>query len=175
MDDKEPRISLIAAMSRNRVIGVDNRLPWRLPADLRHFQRTTLGKPVIMGRRTFESIAKKPLPGRRNIVLSRDGSLATLGVEVVASAEEALTLLDDATEVMIVGGSGVYEAFLPRAHRIYLTLVDEEFEGDAHFPEFDLGDWVETERIDHQPDERHAYPYSFLTLDRSAVSPRTSE
>lgn len=132
-------ISLIAAMDKNRLIGVKNGLPWHLPADFKHFKEVTMGKPVVMGRKTFESIGK-PLPGRKNIVVSRSGFEAD-GVISVDSIEAAIAEVFDAEEVMIIGGASFYEQMILNAHRMYLTYVDTECEGDAWFPEFDQTAW----------------------------------
>lgn len=158
-------ISLIWAMSENRVIGLDNRLPWYLPADLQHFKRLTLGKPIVMGRRTWESLPGL-LPGRVHVVLTRDASYRAEGCTLARSLEEALTKTKDVAEVMIVGGATLYQAALPLADRLYLTLVHAEFAGDAFFPEFDLSQWCEVEREDHAADVRNTFPYSFITLER---------
>ncbi|HSK39799.1 MAG TPA: dihydrofolate reductase [Arenibaculum sp.] len=159
------RISMIAARARNGVIGRDNGLPWRLPSDLRHFKALTLGKPVIMGRRTFESIGK-PLPGRCNIVLSR----SLKGGEGIRVARDMRTALDaargtGADEAMIAGGAEIYREFLARADRLYLTEVHAEVEGDALFPEIEPGAWSESSREDHAagPDTP---AFSFVVLDR---------
>lgn len=165
------KISLVVATDLDGVIGRDNRLPWRLPADLRHFKRTTLGKPVVMGRRTFESIGK-PLVGRTNIVLTRDAAFAAEGVLVARSVDEALRLAAPAAEVMVIGGAAVYRAFLPRAERIYWTLVQERFEGDTRLPPFDPAVWSEVERVDAEPDAHNPYPYSFRVLERRDVGAR---
>lgn len=158
-------ISIIAALAKNRVIGKDNKLPWNLPADLRRFKELTLGKPIIMGQRTFESIGKV-LPGRTNIVLTRDKSFLAPGCILAYSIEEALKAAGDVEEVMVIGGANVFSQFLPLTNRMYLTLIDEDFEGDAFFPEFELSDWQETERIENQPDKENSYRYTFLTLER---------
>ena len=160
-----PIVSIIVAMSENRVIGVDNELPWRLPADLKHFKATTMGKPVLMGRKTFESIGRA-LPGRRNIVVSRTPGYQAAGCETVSSVEAALQRLESAPEIMVIGGASLYERLLPRAHRIHLTLVHTTIDGDARFPELDLAHWRETSRIDHQADERNPMAYSFLVYER---------
>jgi dihydrofolate reductase len=136
-----PLISLIVAMDERRLIGVDGKLPWRLSEDLRYFKRTTLGHPVIVGRRTFEGLSA-PLRDRRNIVLSRDPVfLPPAGVSVARSVEQALDLVSDAPEVFVAGGAAVYAAFLPRARRIYLTLVYGTYGGDTHFPPVDWEAW----------------------------------
>ena len=161
------KIAIIAAMAENRVIGKDNDLPWRLPADLRHFRRLTLGKPVIMGRRTYESLGK-PLPERRNIIVTGNRRYRTAGCMVVHSLEEALEQAAEAPEAMIMGGGALYAEALPRADRLYLTLVHQVFHGDVSFPEFDPSQWREVEREDHEPDDRNPVAYSFVTLDRVA-------
>lgn len=158
-------ISLLVAMDRNGVIGQGDGLPWRLPADLRRVKALTMGKPIIMGRRTFDTI-KKPLPGRRNIVMTRQDDWSFEGVEVAHDADAALALAGDVEEVMILGGSFVYAAFLPRADRLYLTLVETEAAGDTWFPDWDRSVWEVIEREDFAPDEKHALPYSFQTLVR---------
>jgi dihydrofolate reductase len=158
-------ISIIAAMDRNRLIGRDNQLPWRLPADLAHFKKTTMGKPVVMGRKTFESIGK-PLPGRTNIVLTHSLDFAAEGVLAADSLESALEQAGDVAEVMVIGGGAVYRQALPLAQRLYLTLVDEAFEGDAWFPEIDPAQWREVERNSHGADERNPHNYSFVVLEK---------
>jgi dihydrofolate reductase len=161
-------ISIIAAMDRNHLIGNNNQLPWHLPADFTHFKSVTMGKPVIMGRKTYESIGR-PLPGRRNIVLSRNPATRFKDVESVTSFEQALALMPDAKEVMVIGGSAVYEMLLPEVDRMYITYVDAEFEGDAWFPEFDIGQWQEVESVMRPADEKNIYNCRFVTLDRTAA------
>jgi dihydrofolate reductase len=158
-------MSIIAAVGRNNVIGKGNKLPWNLPADLKHFKELTLGKPIIMGQRTFESIGK-PLPGRTNIVLSLDENFKPPGCVIAHSIDEALRITEGAKEVMIAGGASVYKQFLPLANKMYLTLIDADFEGDAYFPEFNWEDWEVVEKIGNQPDEKNPYKYTFLTLQR---------
>jgi dihydrofolate reductase len=159
------RRSLVVAMSRNRVIGRNNQLPWRLPADLAFFKRVTMGHPVIMGRRTYESIGK-PLPGRLNIVVSGNPRFEAPGCTVVRSMPEAYRAAGDADEVAIIGGSSIFAESLPQADRIYLTEVDADVEGDVHFPPFDRSEWSESEIERHGRDERHAYPFRILRLER---------
>ena len=159
------RIVLIAALDRNGLIGRDNDLPWRLPADLGHFKRHTLGKPILMGRRTWESLGK-PLPGRHNIVVTRDPGYRAEGATVVDSLDAALAAAGEAEEVMVIGGAAFYRAMLPRADRLLLTRIDAAFDGDTWFPEIDPDAWRETEREAHAPDERNPYPYAFVTLER---------
>lgn len=157
-------ISLIVAMDEDRTIGKEGGMPWHLPADLKHFKRTTTGKPLIMGRRTYESIGK-PLPDRRNIVLSRGGFRAE-GVEIAGSFDEALELVKKEEEVMIIGGADVFERALPKADRIYLTRVHGHFEGDTHFPPFDHNDWEVESVENHDPDADNAWPITFIELHR---------
>ncbi len=164
----KPIISIIVAIGNNRVVGKDNKLPWNLPADLAHFKRETLGKPVIMGQRTFESIGR-PLPGRTNVILTLDKSFSFPGCIVAYSIDEALDKLKDFEEVMIIGGVSIYKQFLPLADKMYLTLINGDFEGDAFFPEFDWAEWEEKERINNSPDKDNPYPYSFLKLQRKSV------
>jgi dihydrofolate reductase len=165
--DNAPVIALVAAAASNDVIGADNRLPWHLPADLKHFKQVTLGKPVIMGRKTFESIGR-PLPGRTNIVISRTPGYAAPGCRVVASVDQALAEAGDSDEVMIIGGAALYAACLSRATRIYLTRIHHEFPGDARFPALDMAQWRETERRDCRADDKNPYAHSFVVLERRA-------
>lgn len=158
-------LSFVVAYDRNRVIGKDNALPWRLPADLRRFKRLTTGKPVLMGRRTFESIGA-PLAERRNLVLTRDASYRPDGVEAVRSIDEALARCARMDELVVIGGADVFRQLLPRADRLYLTEIDAAFEGDTYFPEIERSEWREIERQRHEPDARNAYAYTFLTLER---------
>lgn len=160
-------ISMIAAMAHDRVIGLDNQMPWHLPADLAHFKRVTLGKPVLMGRKTFESIGR-PLPGRRNLVISRNPDYRADGVEVIDSVDAALALLagSDVAELMVIGGGHLYGQLLPRADRLYLTRIDLAVEGDTRFPAFDENDWSCIERESHQPDEKNPHSYCFETWQR---------
>lgn len=160
-------ISIITAMADNRVIGIENRLPWNLPADMKWFRQQTLGKPVLMGRKTFDSIGR-PLPNRRNIIISRDTGLVVEGCDVVNSAEAAFELCRDAAEVMIIGGASFYEQMLPKAERLYLTLVHANVVGDAHFPKIDFAEWHELERTDHSADAANPFDYSFVILERRA-------
>ena len=165
------RICLIWAMTRNRVIGRDNQLPWHLPDEMRHFMRTTLGKPVIMGRKQFESMGK-PLPKRPNIVLSRNPEFAPDGVTVVRTFDDAIEYAEAVNrdphndEIMVIGGAEVYALALPRADRLYYTLIDADLEGDTLFPQFELAQWREVSRVDHPADARHRYSYCIRVLDR---------
>lgn len=158
-------ISIIVAADENGVIGRGNQLPWRLSADMKHFRELTMGKPVVMGRKTHESIGK-PLPGRHNIVITRTAGLVIEGCTVVTSLDEAIDAAGDVDEIMIIGGAEIYRESLGLANRIYLTRVHSAVEGDAHFPEIDYDEWVETSIESHAPDERNEYPYSFEVLER---------
>ena len=166
------RLSLIWAMTKNRVIGRDNALPWRLPDEMRHFVTTTRGKPVIMGRKQFESM-NSPLPRRTNIVLSRDPAFHPNGAIVVRTLDDAIAQARDAGgadkadgEIMVIGGAQVFALALPRADRLYFTLIDAEIDGDVFFPAFDESQWREISRQTHAADARHAYAYTIRVLER---------
>jgi len=163
--DSAPRVALVVAMADNGVIGRAGALPWHLPDDLRYFKAVTLGKPVLMGRRTFESIGK-PLPGRRNLVLSRAAAGHAPGVEYVRSVGQARALAAGAVGLCVIGGAEVYALALPLATRIYLTRVHGVVTGDVYFPLRDFAAWREIESVAHAADERHAYAMSFATLER---------
>ena len=160
-------ITHIVAFSNTRVIGVDNDLPWRLPNDLKHFKKLTLNKTILMGRKTFDSIGK-PLPKRRNLVLTRNSDLEIDGCEVVTSIEQAYELCKDEDELMIIGGANLYEQTLEDTNRLYLTLVDCDIEGDAFYPKIDLSHWDLDHSQQHLKDEKHAFDYAFLQLDRKS-------
>ena len=160
------KISMIAAMTDDRVIGIKNTLPWKLPNDMKWFRQNTLGKPIVMGRKTFESFGAKALPGRTNIIITRDKTYQAEDSVVVYSIDEALQAAGDVEEVMIIGGASFYEQMLPKSDRLYLTLVHAEIEGDAWFPQFDLNDWNESESIEHDKDEKNSYPHKFVIFDR---------
>ncbi|OUS75324.1 dihydrofolate reductase [Paenibacillus sp. MY03] len=160
-------ITLIAAMDRNRTIGKGNAMPWKLPAEMAFFKANTLGKTVLMGRKTFESLGGKPLPNRRNIVLTRQKDLELPGSEIVHSVEEALRLIPEDEELMIIGGSDIYAQFLPYANKILLTEVETEIiGGDAAFPEFNPKEWRRIVGDRKEPDERNAYAFTFVTHER---------
>ena len=161
----QPLVSLIVAMAQNGVIGRDNSLPWRLPKDLKRFKASTLGKPILMGRKTYESIGR-PLPGRANLVLTRDRRWCADGVTVVHSVEEALQHIGGSDELVAIGGAEVYRLVLPFARRIYLTHVHADVPGDTFFPDFDPTQWSDVECSMHPADEDHAYPVTFVTLER---------
>jgi len=158
-------LSLVVAAGENNEIGKQGRMPWHLPADLKHFKALTLGKPVIMGRRTFEAIGK-PLVGRRNIVITRKSDYRVTGCEIAHSLADALVLAAGAAEIMVIGGGEIYREALPRAQRVYLTRVHARFDADAFFTGLDPVDWRETAREDHAADARNLYSYSFITLER---------
>lgn len=161
-------VSLICAASSNGVIGVDNRLPWRLPADLKRFKELTMNHPIVMGRKTFESIGKA-LPGRTNIVITRQPEFKACGATVVHSLEEALRLCEDQAEVFAIGGASIYQQALKFADRIYLTLIHQDFKGDTHLFEWEKAVWKETQRENHTPDGENLFPYSFVTFERVHV------
>lgn len=155
-------ISLIAAVGRNGVIGTDNKLPWKLSADLKRFRAITSGKPVIMGRKTFESIGK-PLPNRTNIIITRDENYKAEGCVVVNSANGALDAAKGSEEIMVIGGEQIFRIFLSQANRMYLTLIEKDFEGDAYFPEYNKNEWKEILREEHYEE---GLKYSFVNLER---------
>ena len=163
----KPILSLIWGMDRNRLIGKENGLPWRLPADMAWFKATTMGKPILMGRKTYESIGR-PLPGRTNLILTRQSNLKIEGCTVIHSLAEALAAVPDAQEIMVMGGAEIYALLLDDAERLYITEIDAAFEGDAWFPEFDSSQWHEIHREMHQPDEKNLYPYAFITMERKS-------
>jgi dihydrofolate reductase len=161
-----PRITLVAAVARNGVIGNGNQLPWHLPADLKRFKSLTLGHPILMGRRTYESIGG-PLPGRRNLVLTQQRDWRAAGTETVPTLADAFAAAADG-ELMVIGGAAVYAATLPYADRLELTEIDADVPGDTFFPPLARQQWRELARETHAPDERNALPYAFVTLARSA-------
>jgi dihydrofolate reductase len=161
-------LSIVVAVAENAVIGAGNRLPWRLPADLKRFKELTLGKPIVMGRKTYESIGR-PLPGRHNIVISRQASLAIEGCTVVASLDAALSAATDVSEVAIIGGAELFRVALPRVQTIHLTRVHAHIAGDVLFPPLDAQEWHETTVLHHAADDRHAYAFTFARLTRVAA------
>jgi dihydrofolate reductase len=163
-------VSMIAAMANNRVIGADNKMPWHLPADLAHFKRVTLGKPVIMGRLTYDSIGKA-LPGRLNIVVSRDDSLQLADAVVVRDCDQALTAAGAVAEVMIIGGGSIYEYFLPSCQRLYLTEISLDVGGDTYFPDYQAhANWQLVEQQTHLADDKNPHPYRFITLQKCELA-----
>lgn len=167
------KLAMIVAMAKNNVIGLDNDMPWHLPADLQWFKKTTLGSPIIMGRKTYESIGR-PLPGRLNIILSRDSSLSIEGCTVVNSIEDAMRAAEDANqasdnpkeEVFITGGSHLYNTFLEQADTLYITLIDAKLEGDTFFPDYTQYNWQEIHKSEHPADDKNPYSLTFLKLER---------
>jgi dihydrofolate reductase len=158
-------ISLIAAMAENRVIGKDGGLPWHLPDDLKRFKRLTIDHTVIMGRKTYQEV-NQPLANRRNVVVSHQPNFRPSGVVVVPTLDEAIALGATESEVFVIGGGEIFKLALPRASRLYLTVIHAEIEGDTHFPAFDEGAWVLEAETFHPVDERHAYSFSFRDYRR---------
>jgi len=164
-----PLVSLVVAAAANGVIGRDNQMPWHVPEDLAHFKRLTLGHPVVMGRKTYESILAalgKPLPGRTNIVLTRQAGFEAPGCIVAASLDAALAAVREAVEIFVIGGAEIYRLALAHADRVYLTLIDAAFDGDATFPALDPALWHEAEREHHPPAGGRAFGFAFLRYDR---------
>ena len=161
-------LAAIVAMSENRVIGQHNRLPWHLPADLRHFKAITLDKPILMGRKTYQSIGRA-LPNRCNVIITRDMNFDAPGCVVVDSIETALDAVAYSDEVFVIGGAQLYEQLLPRTQRIYMTIVHHQFEGDAYFPVLNHAEWRELERNDYVADGQNPYAYSFIILEKVNV------
>ena len=159
------KISAIVAMSENRVIGKDNQLLWHLPADLQHFKRITMGKPILMGRKTYQSIGR-PLPGRCNVVITHDPAFEASGCVIANSIETALTAVEYSNEIFVIGGAILYQEMLSLIERIYMTIVHREFTGDAYFPALNSADWQEVERVSHSADEKKQYNFSFISLQR---------
>ncbi|WP_441003074.1 type 3 dihydrofolate reductase [Pseudocolwellia agarivorans] len=158
-------LSMVVATANNRVIGKDNDMPWHLPADLAYFKKTTLGKPVIMGRKTYESIGR-PLPGRQNIVISRDINYKAEGVETVTSVDAALALVSEVEEVMVIGGGAIYQHCLPAADRLYITHIEAEIEGDTQFPFYDTNIWKKVSSSIRLADENNAYNLEFCVYEK---------
>ena len=159
------KIAIIVATDEQGLIGKDNDLPWKLSADLQYFRRVTMGKPIIMGRSTHDSIGRA-LPGRKNIVVTKNTDFNAEGCTVVHSVAEAIEVCDSAEEVMVMGGASLYEQFLPQAERLYLTQVHASLEGDTWFPDWQLSDWLEVSREEHLADDKNDYNYSFIVFDR---------
>jgi dihydrofolate reductase len=159
-------ISYVVAVAKNGVIGREGGLPWHISSDLKRFKEITMGKPVVMGRKTWESLPRKPLPGRRNIVITRQPGFTAEGAEVAATAEEALKLCGDAPEVAVIGGGEIYRLFWPLVDRLYLTEVDLEVDGDTHFPEVSPATWREVGREVHPRGEKDSASFILRILDR---------
>ena len=159
------RLSIVVAMDDNHLIGKGNGLPWHLPADLAFFKKITTGNSILMGRKTYDSISK-PLPNRRNIVITRNPDISIPGCEVVDSIEKALSITQDEEEVMVIGGANLFEQLLPDVSRLYITHIEGKLEGETYFPHYDENDWLEVSRESHQPDEKNKYAYQFSIMDR---------
>lgn len=159
------KLTAVVAIDENRVIGFENKLPWNMPADLQHFKKVTLGKPILMGRKTYESIGR-PLPKRRNVIISRDPNFAVEGCEVYPSIDAALTVLTDCPEVMLIGGAQLFSQLLPKLTNLELTIIHHEFKGDTYFPKIDFTQWREMHREAHQANEQNPYPYTFLSYEK---------
>jgi dihydrofolate reductase len=160
------RISIVVIIAENGAIGKDNALLCRLPDDMKYFKTITMGKPIVMGRKTYDSIGR-PLPGRLNIVVSRQADLAIPGCVVVASLKDAIAAAGDVAEIAVIGGAEIYRHALPLANTIYLTRIHASLEGDVFFPPLVDAQWFEAHREYHAADERHVYPFSFITLERN--------
>ncbi len=158
-----PKISIIAAMGKNKEIGIGNSLPWNLKEDLFYFKEKTMGKPVIMGQKTFESIGK-PFSGRTNIILSKDNNFTFQNCLIAESIDDAIKKAGDVKEIMVAGGASVYRQFLPLADRMYLTLIDSNFDADIFFPDFDVSEWIEIKR---ENKETEKYKYAFVVFDKN--------
>lgn len=159
-------LSMIAAMDKNRVIGLGNEMPWHLPDDLRFFKAKTLGKTIIMGRKTFESIGSKTLPKRRNLVISRNRDFIAKDAEVFSSVEAALKACQAEEEVVIIGGGQLYKQTLSQANKLYVTLIDTEIAGDTEFPQWQKEEWKVIETLEHELDDKHVFAFKFVTLVR---------
>lgn len=158
-------LSMVVATANNRIIGKDNDMPWHLPADLAYFKKTTLGKPVIMGRKTFESIGR-PLPGRHNVVISRDSNYQADGIDTVTTVDAALALVKDEDEVMVIGGGAIYAHCLPAATRLYITHIEAEIEGDTQFPFYDENVWKKVSSEKRLADEKNKYNLEFCIYEK---------
>ena len=158
-------ISLIVAMDENRVIGYKNKLPWNLPSELKYFRETTKGKPVVMGRKTHESIGR-PMPERLNIIITRDKNYKTNNCIVVHSREDALKAAKGSNEIMVIGGAEIYRLFLPIANRLYVTKVHGAFKGDTYFPEFNENEWIKVKEKSFEKDNENKYSYTIIVLER---------
>lgn len=163
-EGEQPRISIISALARNRTIGINNTLPWRLPEDLKYFKALTLGHHILMGRKTWESIGR-PLPGRTTVIITRSNYQAPEGVKIAGSLKEAIDVCGEDEEIFFVGGAELYAQALPLADRLYLTEIQAEVEGDAWFPEYDRSQWQEVSR-DRRHDEASGFDYHFVVYDR---------
>lgn len=161
-----PKLSMIVAMAKNHIIGKDNKMPWHLPDDLKYFKVQTLNKPVIMGRKTFESLGSRPLPNRPNLVISRNPNYLAFGAEVFSSVEAAIASQNDAVEIMLIGGAQIYTQWIDRVDQLLITEVDLNPEGDAFFPPIDYQAWREVSRQHHAVDEKHPYSFDFVCYQK---------
>ena len=159
------RLSIVVAMDDNRLIGKDNRLPWYLPADLAYFKKITTGNSILMGRKTYDSIGR-PLPNRRNIVITRNPEILISGCEVVDSIEAALSITESDDEVMVIGGASLCVQLLPIVTRLYITQIEGTFEGDVYFPHYDQSEWYQVSSESHQPDDINKFVYHFIVMER---------
>ena len=159
------KLTAVVAIDENRVIGLDNKLPWHMPADLQHFKKVTLGKPVLMGRKTYESIGR-PLPKRRNVIISRDPDFVIDGGEIFNSPGAALEALKDYPEIMLIGGAQLFTQLMPQLTNLELTIIHHQFKGDTFFPEIDFEQWREIDREAHAADTENPYRYTFLTYEK---------
>jgi len=160
-------LSIVVAMDKNRLIGKDNKLPWHLPADLAYFKKITTGKSIVMGRKTYDSIGR-PLPNRRNIVISRNSKTLITGCEVLSSIDEVLSITKDEEEVMIIGGASLCEQLLPQVSRLYITKIEGKFDGDIYFPEYDEADWRQVSCESYLPDDSNQHAHHFIVLERQS-------
>lgn len=158
-------LTAVVAIDESRVIGLENKLPWNMPADLQHFKKVTLGKPILMGRKTYESIGR-PLPKRRNIIITRDKNFVADGCEIFASPDAALSALQDCPEVMLIGGAQLFSQLLPKLTNLELTIIHHKFTGDTYFPEIDFTQWQEITRETHSADAENPYPYTFFSYQK---------
>ena len=165
-NDHKVTISIIAAMSENGVIGNNGKIPWYLPADFKHFKEVTTGKPIVMGRKTFESLPNGALPNRINIVITRNKSFQAKDCTVVNSLDEAIKVAGDVSEIMIIGGAQIYQEALPIADKMYLTIVHESFKGDTYFPKVDYCGWEQTSKTFNKVDERNKHSFTFKVLEK---------
>ena len=159
------KVAIIVAMDKQGLIGRDNDLPWKISADLKYFRQITMGKPLVMGRNTHESIGR-PLPGRKNIIVTSNAKYHVDGCTAVQSLEEAFHACGDAEEVMVMGGASLYKQLLPKADKLYITQVNAELDGDTWFPHWDKNQWQEISKEDHLADDMNQYPYSFVVYER---------
>ena len=157
--------SIIVAMDMNRVIGKDNQLPWRLPRELQYVKQTTMGHPIILGRKNYEAIGR-PLPGRRNIVMTKDPQFSAEGCEIAHSVEEVYQLCEGEEEIFIFGGEQIYKLFLEKTDKLYVTVIHHEFEGDTFFPEIDYSQWKEISKVQGITDEKNPYTYFYHVYER---------